>query len=155
MKKTLSVVTREQAEKLKRLGFDWATDSYYEKDSGRVIFVPYNEDDLNSDVESISKDYTNCISAPTIAIALKWLRDKYGIYQSIYVRSINKNIFGYSVGHSILLMDLIGCDLSEEFEIENAGTDGIHGLSYEEAESNGMNFAINWILKNAQSIHGI
>jgi hypothetical protein len=62
--KELRLVSREQAVRLKKLGFDWATGNVY-----------YDE---------IEKEW---ISAPTVALALKWIRDEKEIRCGIDVRA--------------------------------------------------------------------
>ncbi len=61
--KQLQLVTFEQALRLSRLGFDWATDAFYHSDGVADIYVFQNH---NAEGK---------ISAPTVALALKWMRD--------------------------------------------------------------------------------
>lgn len=62
---TLPLVTYKQAKRLKAVGFNWPCRSYYNANSraGKYDY-PYN-DNINE----------NGCSAPTIALALKWMRD--------------------------------------------------------------------------------
>jgi hypothetical protein len=61
MKQELKLVTYEQAKKLKALGFDWEATAYY--------------------------DFTiTSIAAPTVALALKWMRNKTKIL--FYIRPL-------------------------------------------------------------------
>jgi hypothetical protein len=67
MKKTqLQIVSFEQARKLKELGFDWWLSKAY-TDDGELCagsYIPGNHNKMD--------DY---LSAPTVALALKWFRD--------------------------------------------------------------------------------
>jgi len=55
------------AKTLKVLGFDWPTKWYYCKDGGR--FYEPNCNLLNWNIDTYS------VSAPTVALAFKWIRD--------------------------------------------------------------------------------
>jgi hypothetical protein len=63
--KQLQLVALEQAKRLKALGFDWKCDRYYfEDDQGTSSYI------LNHN------RYDDFYSAPTVALALKWIRDE-------------------------------------------------------------------------------
>ena len=70
----LQLVTYEQAVRLKELGFDWEVKQYYRdgiKDYTYPEFMGYSNEAIND------------FSAPTAALALKWMRDVKGIFGSI------------------------------------------------------------------------
>jgi hypothetical protein len=91
--KQLPLVTFEQAVRLKRSGFDWECDHLYVGDmcvrAGGVHFPLEREIDTYSDWNNKGYDRDDgvekeWISAPSVAPALKWLRDeKYMIYHVI------------------------------------------------------------------------
>ena len=124
----LNDVTFEQAQKLKTLGFDWNCGCAYDIEG--------------NDVNWTTKQF-NCWK-PTIALALKFVRYKYGLFYSIYVRSWSKNKFGFSVSHAIADLDLIHCDLMEKGDDNE---DGIVSFDYEESESIALDQAIRYLLK--------
>jgi hypothetical protein len=67
--KELQLVTFEQAKKLKELGFDWKSTKAYNFNKRLFSTVePYNHN-------SESDEYPD-YSAPSIALALKWIRDE-------------------------------------------------------------------------------
>ena len=65
---SLQLVSLEQAKKLKELGFDWQVDYYYSIYEDRNILE-----------KGLEKNYNEgrrfAISAPSVALALKWFRD--------------------------------------------------------------------------------
>ncbi len=65
--KQLQLVTFEQALRLSRLGFDWETEAFYHSDGTADIYVFQNH---NAEGQ---------ISAPTVALALKWMRTEQNI----------------------------------------------------------------------------
>ena len=67
--KQLQRVTENQSERLKNLGFDWETSHYYKVDKNAESFY----------TDSNNEQAINAISAPTVALALKWCRDVKGI----------------------------------------------------------------------------
>jgi len=68
MEKQLQLVTYEQAKRLKELGFDWEASFAYHSQSQRLF-----------DKADIKYELTHFISAPTVALALKWFRDVKGV----------------------------------------------------------------------------
>lgn len=78
----VDLVTREQGLKLKKLGFDIKTEwAHQTREEGNftVHDSRFREPkDWNKDAEQ-----TDC-SAPSVPIALKWLRDKKGMYLEIH-----------------------------------------------------------------------
>ena len=69
----LQLVSKEIALELKELGFDWKCRSYYENDS-----LQYHEEGDNS-YWNYNEYISNIYSAPTHALAVKWLRDVHKI----------------------------------------------------------------------------
>lgn len=72
-------VTYEQAQKLKELGFDWECNHYYKVGENHRFenYAIYSVEELDH-ISSAYEDLNNnhCISAPTLAQAAKWLREK-------------------------------------------------------------------------------
>jgi hypothetical protein len=68
MKKQLQLVTYEQAKKLKELGFDWECTHCY-------TFAKSEKKGVNNMYSKNFNSTENCVSVPTVALALKWLRD--------------------------------------------------------------------------------
>jgi hypothetical protein len=66
--KQLQLVTYEQAKRLKELEFDWATREFY---CSKVLCG--SEDSVDAWNKQKIVDF---ISAPTVALALKWIRDE-------------------------------------------------------------------------------
>ena len=107
----LRLVTFEQAKRLKQVGFDWENYRTYEF-NGEVA-VPISEYNYNNS--------DNRISAPTVALALKWFRDEKGFDYSIikgrlsfeYSYSLlngkqgKLHIRGYEAAESALLDELL------------------------------------------------
>jgi len=72
--KQLQLVTFEQAKRLKKLGFDWKVNTFYQSQKQRNdIFDDYNDSEWHEDR----------FSAPTVALALKWCRDEKKIDNSV------------------------------------------------------------------------
>jgi hypothetical protein len=72
----LQIVSFEQAWRLKALGFDWNTEWFYRDN------LPSPADTLLHQPNNAIGDHNACIhrfSAPTVAHALKWMRDENGI----------------------------------------------------------------------------
>jgi hypothetical protein len=125
----LDDVTFEQAQKLKNLGFDWNCGLAFDKDGNEVNWT--------------TKQFY-CWK-PTVQLALKFIRKRFGINHDIYTRSWDKKVFGYSISFSILSKDLIMCDLSCDSDKEE---DGIVSFDYDEASSIALDYAIRYLLKN-------
>jgi hypothetical protein len=86
MKTELQLVTFEQAKKLKELGFDWEIEDIYWADGDYEH--NYCLGNWNDDVG----EEEGCISAPTVALALKWFRDEKGIV--CYIEYCDKKYVG-------------------------------------------------------------
>ena len=68
----LQICSFEQSQRLKAAGFDWESGTYYLNGSinNGLILVNYNTGNDDDDYE--------CCTAPTVALALKWMRDVNG-----------------------------------------------------------------------------
>lgn len=88
----LQLTTFEQAKALKDAGFDWACSDHYNNNGHSYI----------TDMLSNFNDDTDTISRPTVALALKWLREVKGVHVTavvdnsdsavIYAVSIHTNL---------------------------------------------------------------
>jgi hypothetical protein len=81
MNEKLQLVTLEQAKRLKELGFNWECDSFYWGDNEddlcfRDAYHNHNDGTLPADYEETDGEMTVC-SAPSVALALQWVRDNY------------------------------------------------------------------------------
>ena len=143
----LNLVKIEQAQKLKHLGFDWRTYRGFLKRSDAETHVIINRTtaaNFNVLDDDDANRFSDALSAPTIQLALKWIRKKCGIFHSINTRWINDNKFAFSIYHNILPLGLTTCDLSEGADDEN---DGII-YDYDEAEGKAFEYALNYLIKN-------
>ncbi|MDR1525963.1 MAG: hypothetical protein LBS79_12035 [Tannerella sp.] len=82
-KKQLQLVSPDQAERLKWLGFHWDCDYSYDYTLGRSLtdkgFYSLNKkkhDNHYKEVPGVGMRYRNRCSASTVALALKWFRDE-------------------------------------------------------------------------------
>jgi hypothetical protein len=73
MKTELQLVSFEQAKKLKEIGFDWEIEDIYWSDGS------YEHNYCLGDWNDEIGEEEECISAPTVALALKWCRDVKGV----------------------------------------------------------------------------
>jgi hypothetical protein len=115
----LQLVSFEQAKRLKKLGFDWNPEYMYDYylNEPRIITI----DDF------YNPEYV--ISAPSVALALKWMRDKKGFSYSIVkdklpleysIHLLNGthgrfHIEGYEAAENYLLDELLTI-LEKEYE---------------------------------------
>lgn len=91
MEKNLKRVTREQAEKLNKLGFDYETDFVYCKDEAQVGLLT---------VEAIMRTSKPFYFAPTVDLALQYLEEKWGFYYEIYKGEGSDVRFGFKGNNS-------------------------------------------------------
>ena len=91
MEKNLKRVTREQAEKLNKLGFDYETDFAYYKDEAHVGLLT---------VEAIMRTSKPFYFAPTVDLALQYLEEKWGFYYEIYKGEGSDVRFGFKGNNS-------------------------------------------------------
>lgn len=92
MDKHESYVSLETAQLLKKAGFDWGVSSYYMMDEnaekyGKICFYTQGGEPGHNDCNSFYGDAT--ISAPTLAIAQKWLMEVKGY--EVYALRDNKD----------------------------------------------------------------
>ena len=107
MEKNLKRVTREQAEKLNKLGFDYETDFAYCKDEAHVGLLT---------VEAIMRTSKPFYFAPTVDLALQYLEEKWGFYYEIYKGEGSDVRFGLNY-----IIKLLGLD-NRKIEILNPQT---------------------------------
>lgn len=91
MEKNLKRVTREQAEKLNTLGFDYETDFAYYKDEAHVGLLT---------VEAIMRTSKPFYFAPTVDLALQYLEEKWGFCYEIYKGEGSDARFGFKGNNS-------------------------------------------------------
>lgn len=91
MEKNLKRVTREQAEKLNKLGFYYETDFAYYKDEAHVGLLT---------VEAIMRTSKPFYFAPTVDLALQYLEEKWGFYYEIYKGEGSDVRFGFKGNNS-------------------------------------------------------
>jgi hypothetical protein len=70
----LNLVTFEQAKRLKAAGFDWFAPAWYHP-NGEDLFPGTH----------LNHSQTEAFSAPTVALALKWMRDVKGMLYEIKI----------------------------------------------------------------------
>jgi hypothetical protein len=101
--KELQIVTFEQSKRLKALGFDWGCRAFYHA-MGGIIF---------SDCVKNEKQYgiTYKAAAPTVALALKWIRDE---------KHLNYSISCIGDYYKFITDDDLGCNYSSYEELERA-----------------------------------
>lgn len=92
MEKNLKRVTREQAEKLNKLGFDYETDLAYYKDEAHAGLLT---------VEAIMRTSKPFSFAPTVDLALQYLEEKWGFYYEIYKGEGSDVRFGFKGNNSL------------------------------------------------------
>ena len=88
MEKNLNRVTREQAEKLNKLGFDYETDFAYHKERNEAHVGLLT-------VEAIMCTSKPFYFAPTVDLALQYLEEKWGFYYEIYKGEGSDARFGF------------------------------------------------------------
>ena len=126
----------ELAKKLKECGFAEPCDSYYIKDNapdGTAWIVPTTDrEDFNAD--SYCPFCKPLCSAPTLAQAQKWLREKMGI--AINVIAHDGGAYDYDI---VFLPNAVDCD----YPIDRA----TFSRTYEEALSEGIEPVLELIKK--------
>lgn len=129
-------VSYELALKLKECGFAEPCDSYYIKDNapdGTAWIVPTTDrEDFNAD--SYCPFCKPLCSAPTLAQAQKWLREKMGI--AINVIAHDGGAYDYDI---VFLPNAVDCD----YPIDRA----TFSRTYEEALSEGIESVLELIKK--------
>jgi hypothetical protein len=86
----LQLVTYEQAKRLKEAGFDWKQCATTKGPIGQC-YTPSGEMLLTTNLLRFSDtpfvSVTDCVSASTVALALKWMRDVKGVACAVNVRN--------------------------------------------------------------------
>lgn len=121
--KLLQLVTFEQAKKLKQLGFDWKCRTCFP--SGEDVEI----------IETGCSDYNRTnesLSAPIVALALKWLRDERKVYVDIFLDNTGTS------GDKFFIR-FCGIERPEVFRSYE---------TYEQAELAGLDYALDYLLKN-------
>ena len=124
--KSLEIVKKEQAVKLKVLGFDWPTEH---------LFLE-NDDSMFDDGNTYPKDNHNAYgdatySAPEILLAIKWLRSKLNIHVSVDT--------DYSDPNNIIYNSVIR---NESYRVIKTAS----YFDWETAERNGLQLALEYLL---------
>lgn len=108
MEKNLKRVTREQAEKLNKLGFDYETDfAYYKEEKFNKLsfdcktdFAYYEAHVGLLTVEAVMRTSKPFYFAPTVDLALQYLEEKWGFYYEIYKGEGSDVRFGFKGNNS-------------------------------------------------------
>src|SRR5574344_2679572 len=109
MEKNLKRVTREQAEKLNKLGFDYETDFAYYKEEKlnelsfdcKTDFAYYEAHVGLLTVEAVMRTSKPFYFAPTVDLALQYLEEKWGFYYEIYKGEGSDVRFGFKGNNSL------------------------------------------------------
>ena len=116
-------VSLEVAKLLKKAGFDWDTYSAYNKDG---LFTDKNRSILTWN------DFANYYSAPTLDVAQRWLREKWGLIITIDYNYHKGTFLSKIYSKSECLSILFDC------------------LVYEEAQETGIKKALEMILEKGE-----
>ena len=114
--KQLQLCSFEQAKRLKELGFNWEIKNYYFYNNKNNVFSTVTGKDYDWNLLTHFQD--NRISAPTIALALKWCRDvkntkncvcfgKYGWYICIQGKEHGQGYLSYESAENASLDELL------------------------------------------------
>lgn len=100
--KELQVVNFNQAKRLKKIGFDWNSSKGYQIMADESI-SRFPSDDNYVGTNFNGKTYMgSAFSAPTVPLALKWIRDEKWIPNAVGINSVNGDNFeGYYISPSI------------------------------------------------------
>ena len=97
----LPLVTFEQAKRLKQLGFDWETFEFYAENGNSNHWKNAKYDiPKNWNIMHDYKSYDVFYSAPTVALALKWMRDVKKIINWVECNSYHVYFGGYFVNRN-------------------------------------------------------
>lgn len=97
LKDKLQIVTKEQAIKLKKLGFDWPTQYYYPK-NGELLQGGFGVQDWKMEGE---------YAAPEIQLVFKWLKN---IKNFVYCLNIKNGLFELQYQGVFFKIDDYGID---------------------------------------------
>jgi len=138
----LDIVSLEQATKLKQLGFDWPSECHYSH--GGILFKGMSiklEQTLNLDAAL----------APSIPLALKFLRKVYEISHNIYTRSYSDDRpWAFSVSHCYKSTHKEFRPIIVEYgDISKGADEEMDGVifGYDLAESKALDYALDWLLE--------
>ena len=131
--KELQLVSFEQAQRLKAAGFSWDCETFYQDGSidNCHNMINYNtnegyDEDRKEDYSYFGEDDGVC-SAPTTALALKWMRDVHYLFGEVKIGNEPRGLFFFEVfskyGEFLCGSYLEGDDFSGHYD------------TYEEAES--------------------
>ena len=124
-------ISFEQAVKLKELGFDWETyDYYYGKDRKFHQSIPLDHNGNDGGRKE-------CCSAPTLAFAQKWLREKH----CLSVEPICNMVRQWNV--NVCEIDNFGIAVYSKMNLE----------TYESALSAGIDAALRLLTDKLNSLH--
>lgn len=117
MKNSLPVVTKQQAIKLKKIGFDLEIDYAYRDGSGMIVPIVGSVLNWNA--------YDKSQSAPTVALALKWIRDVKNILVVPRPKYLKYDASVLQYPEMIVIQPVIGEDGKTYEEAESAGLDKV------------------------------
>lgn len=129
----LQRVTKEQAGKLKNLGFGWECDSYYYLGNPSPAITCF--DNWNK--------YTNTTSAVQLDLCCKWLRDVKGVHVntlSIWHITYKKYVYVFNVSYPN------GRHYDDGLEEE------VLYDTYESAQSAGLDVALDYLIDNLSKV---
>ena len=122
------------AKRLKALGFDCDVNAYYNRYNG-MFFEHWSAKNANS--------CDNVYSAPTLAQACKWLREKHNIH--VQIESVVGKRWTYDLIDTNPMQDISG-----EYISRTPEKDGYPVIdTYEQAQSDGIDVALGLLEKGA------
>jgi hypothetical protein len=140
--KQLDIVSPEQAQKLKQLGFDWPSEAHYSH--GGMLFKG-----MKIKLEQTLK--LDAALAPSVPLALKFLRKVYEISHNIYTRSYSEEQpWAFSVSHCYKSTHKEFKPLIIHYGDISKGADSdMDGVifGYDLAESKALDYALDWLLE--------
>lgn len=126
----LQIVTKKQAIKLKQLGFEWECEYWISDNDEPILGKLENWNGLNNNEKRLYATSSEIYSAPTVPLAIKWLRDTKGFNIDI---NYHPNVKKYW---------LAIYDVDKIINVCNARID-----SYEQAESDALDFVLSYLLE--------
>lgn len=143
----LPYVNYEQATKLKKLGFDWYCQSSFVGNEFTSYMAWNNTWKLQDKIhqfprekgtDKLAKDVRPMIAAPTVALALKWLRDVHNLVVEINAPDLPEAQYLWPEKH-------FDANLHIPFKYGSKGD--AYGNTYDECESNGLDMALDYLIK--------
>lgn len=127
MKQELQIVTLEQAIQLKRVDFTWEVDRYYS-----LVTDFHNQMEKGGLYKgSCINNEPDIVSAPLVALALKWFRNEKRIdswivrdgdyYKGYYGANIDGKTFSFTISEYKTYEEAEGCLLDKLIEAELHG----------------------------------